>query len=102
MILSGLRNTHNFHILPLNLHCCVFNVAQCSFNSVNFLFHLHRLRNKFLQLTLISLDSASWELHQCPCSPTILQNVLCLIFQIFLDLEAFECNTTSDWLKRTV
>ena len=25
---------------------------------------LHRLRNKFLQLTLISLDSASWELHQ--------------------------------------
>ena len=25
---------------------------------------LHRLRNKFLQLTLISLDSASWELQQ--------------------------------------
>ena len=28
------------------------------------IFILHRLRNKFLQLTLISLDSASWELHQ--------------------------------------
>ena len=31
--------------------------------SVN-IFILHRLRNKFLQLILISLDSASWELHQ--------------------------------------
>ena len=28
------------------------------------LFILHRLRNKFLQLILISLDFASWELHQ--------------------------------------
>ena len=28
------------------------------------IFILHRLRNKFLQLTLTSLDSASWELHQ--------------------------------------
>ena len=28
------------------------------------IFILHRLRNKFLQLILISLDSASWELHQ--------------------------------------
>ena len=28
------------------------------------MFILHRLRNKFLQLMLISLDSASWELHQ--------------------------------------
>ena len=28
------------------------------------IFILHRLRNKFQQLTLISLDSASWELHQ--------------------------------------
>ena len=35
--------------------------------AVNFslnIFILHRLRNKFLQLILISLDSASWELHQ--------------------------------------
>ena len=34
---------------------------------------LHRLRNKFLQLILISLDSASWELHQYSrrmCGPT--------------------------------
>ena len=28
------------------------------------IFILHRLRNKFLQLILISFDSASWELHQ--------------------------------------
>ena len=28
------------------------------------IFILHRLRNKFLQLILISLDSASWELYQ--------------------------------------
>ena len=28
------------------------------------IFILHRLRNKFLQLVLISLGSASWELHQ--------------------------------------
>ena len=28
------------------------------------IFILHRFRNKFQQLTLISLDSASWELHQ--------------------------------------
>ena len=28
------------------------------------IFILHQLRNKFQQLTLISLDSASWELHQ--------------------------------------
>ena len=35
-------------------------------------------------------------------SSTILQNVVCLILQIFLYLEAFECNTTSDWLHHTV
>ena len=34
--------------------------------------------------------------------PTILQNVLSLVLQIFLNLEAFECNTTSDWLNHTV
>ena len=34
-----------------------------SYLSLN-IFILHRLRNKFLQLILISLDSASWELHQ--------------------------------------
>ena len=36
------------------------NVLSLSLN----IFILHRLRNKFLQLILISLDSASWELHQ--------------------------------------
>ena len=35
-------------------------------------------------------------------SPTILKNVLCLILQIFLFLEEFECYTTSDWLKHMV
>ena len=35
------------------------------------------------------------------CSPTILQNVLSLILQIFLFLTAFDCNTTSDWLNRS-
>ena len=32
-------------------------------------------------------------------SPTILQNILCLSLHIFVYLEAFECNTTSDWLN---
>ena len=31
-------------------------------------------------------------------SPTILKNFHSLVLQIFLYLEAFECNTTSDWL----
>ena len=30
------------------------------------------------------------------------KNFLCLVLQIFLNLEAFECNTTSDWLNHTV
>ena len=40
----------------------VFIVFFCSF-SLNISI-LHRLRNKFSQLILISTDSASWELHQ--------------------------------------
>ena len=39
------------------------NMTDLSLN----IFILHRLRNKFLQLILISLDSASWELHQYSC-----------------------------------
>ena len=39
------------------------NVLKGFFFRLN-IFILHRLRNKFLQLILISLDSASWELHQ--------------------------------------
>ena len=35
-------------------------------------------------------------------SPTILENILSLVFQNFLQLAAFECNTTSDWLNRIV
>ena len=35
-------------------------------------------------------------------SATILKNVLHVILQIFLYLETFECNTTSDWLNQTV
>ena len=37
-----------------------------------------------------------------PYSPTIFKNVLSLILQTFLYLDAFECNTTSDWLNRMV
>ena len=37
-----------------------------------------------------------------PYSPTILENGLNLILQYFPYLETFECNTTSDWLNRTV
>ena len=39
------------------------NVTQNLILSLN-IFILHRLRNKFLQLILMFLDSASWELHQ--------------------------------------
>ena len=35
-------------------------------------------------------------------SPTILKKVLSLVLQIFLYLQAFECNTTSDWLNGMV
>ena len=37
-----------------------------------------------------------------PDSQTILQSILSLVLQTFLYLAAFECNTTSDWLNRTV
>ena len=39
--------------------------------------------------------------EQGPYLPTILENVLCPVLQIFLYLAAFECNTTSDWLTHT-
>ena len=35
-------------------------------------------------------------------SPTILENILSLVLQIFLYSEAFECNTTSDWVNHKV
>ena len=35
-------------------------------------------------------------------SPTILKNVLSLVLQISLYLEAFECDTASDWLNHSV
>ena len=37
-----------------------------------------------------------------PYSPTSVKNILYLVLQIFLYLEAFECNTTSDWLRTYV
>ena len=40
--------------------------------------------------------------EQGPYSPAILKNIFCLILQIFPVLEAFECNTFSDWLNHTV
>ena len=40
--------------------------------------------------------------NRVPYLPTILENVLCLILQIFLYLEAYECTTTSEWLNLTV
>ena len=35
-------------------------------------------------------------------SPTILKNGLRIVLQVLLYLEAFDCNTTSDWLNYTV
>ena len=35
-------------------------------------------------------------------SPTILKNIVSLVLQTFLYLEAFDCITTSDWLKHMV
>ena len=40
--------------------------------------------------------------NQGPYSQTILHNVLSLVLQLFQYLEAFECDTTSDWLNHTV
>ena len=39
---------------------------------------------------------------QGPYSSTIFQNVISPVLQIFLQLAAFECNTTSDWQNHTV
>ena len=39
---------------------------------------------------------------QGPYSPNILRKVVSLVLQMFLHLEAYECNTTSDWLNRKV
>ena len=39
---------------------------------------------------------------QEPHSTTILENILSLVPQTFLYLEAFECNTTSGYLTHTV
>ena len=39
---------------------------------------------------------------QSPYPPNILKYSLSLVLQIFLYLEAFECNTTSDWLNHTI
>ena len=40
--------------------------------------------------------------QQGPYSQTTLENTLSLVLQIFLYLEEFECNTTSDWLNHLV
>ena len=40
--------------------------------------------------------------QQSPYSLTILENIPSLVLRIFLYLEAFECNTTSDWLNHMV
>ena len=37
-----------------------------------------------------------------PYSPFIFKNLLNLVLQIFLHLEAFESNTTFDWLNHMV
>ena len=39
--------------------------------------------------------------NQGQYSPTILENIIFLVLQIFLYLAGFECNTTSDWLNHT-
>ena len=52
-------NIIHVHATPLHTH----SISSFSLNT----FILHRLRNKFLQFILISLDSASWELHQYSC-----------------------------------
>ena len=57
--------SHFENVLRLILVMCLYLEALES-NTIFGLniFILHRLINKFLQLILISLDSASWELHQ--------------------------------------
>ena len=57
-----------------------------------------------------NLLSAVWSLIQIvldkkdpgPISPSILEKIVSLVLQIFFYLEEFECNTTSNWLNRTV
>ena len=55
----------------------------------------------YLHLTPPYQHSYSAAGYQDPYSPTILKFILSLVVQIFLHLEAFECNIASDWLNHT-
>ena len=67
-------------------------------------------RKRYRKQTLASVKQKSIRLfHPIKCLVTesrsvftILKNILSLVFQIFLYLETFECNTISDWLNHTV
>ena len=61
------------------------------------MFVLYVDKNKMKVKCLLDLETILG-----PYSPTILKNILSLVLQIFLCTEAFERNTTSDWLNHTV
>ena len=68
--------------------------------------HCKKMRNCLLQaispfLTMFStaIYLQCFKMRYCVVMG---KNVLCLILQIFLYLEVFECNTTSEWLNRMV
>ena len=102
----------------IKLHFARLDKFQIYVNKKSVLDHLKRpgpylqtvfkniLCRFFLKVVLLSNASKYIE-KKCrgqlgPYSPTILKKVLSLFVQIFLQLEAFECNTTSDWLNNTV
>ena len=53
-------------------------------------------------LYLVCLVMQKLEIAQDPYSTIILENILSLVLQILLYLEAFQCYTISEWLNHTV
>ena len=83
-------------VLPLSI--CFVNLSVCLSKTKPGNIFLY-VQNLYITGTYVFNKHI---LFQGPYSLTILWKVLCLILQIFLSSEAFECNTTSDWLNRTL
>ena len=67
-------------------------------SSIKFKYQGHSFRKMAVAGTLVFYKHSLFSL--CPYSPTILQKVPGLVLEIFPCLEAFDCNTTSDWLNQ--
>ena len=58
------NSSYSIYVHLLSRHYAWLTACSYTLSLSLDIFILHRLRNKFLQLILISLDSAFWKLHQ--------------------------------------